>query len=168
MVDHKIDPVKILRDQKESYKKIRIEHSIFDMLSKNISLHYNKKHDLRNKAFMYSFTLDDLLEFDKTTNQVFASKTRIREIVDTRHIFMYLARAKGFTYESIGKKFSCHYSTSIHAVNKIKTLLELKDLKVTEQCKSVLIKFNDYLNNKKNNDDQPEHITDTRYKTISE
>jgi chromosomal replication initiation ATPase DnaA len=168
MVDHKMDPVKILRDLKESYKKIKIEHSIFDMLCQNILSHYEKQEELINKIFMYPFTLDDILEFDKATHQVFTSKTRIREIVDTRHIFMYLASEKGFTHESIGRKFNCHYSSSIHAVKKIKILLELKDLKVTEQCNSIMIEFNDYLNNKEKNDDQPEHITDTRYETISE
>ena len=88
MVDHKMDPVKILRDLKESYKKIKIEHSIFDMLCQNILSHYEKQEELINKIFMYPFTLDDILEFDKATHQVFTSKTRIREIVDTRHIFM--------------------------------------------------------------------------------
>jgi chromosomal replication initiation ATPase DnaA len=61
------------------------------------------------------------------------SKNRHPEIVDVRQVYCYLARiCTGYSFREIGELAGQTHSSAIHAVNRIRDLLHVKDRKILE------------------------------------
>ena len=145
-----VENIEELKEINEACKKIRNTLSVFEILCENLVEKLQKQKT--SLGMDHDFTLEDILDFDKCTYLVIHNMSRLREIVDIRHIFVYLAQKKRYTHEKIGEVFDINYTTSIHASKKIENLLVSKDVRVTSSYNAILSKFDEYLKTKKDAD----------------
>jgi chromosomal replication initiation ATPase DnaA len=57
--------------------------------------------------------------------------SRKQEIVDVRHVYFLLLNERGFTHTKIGILSDFDHSSVTHGINRVKTLLNLGDKKIT-------------------------------------
>lgn len=74
-------------------------------------------------------------------------KTRLRVVVELRHIFCYIAKSMGYNLISIGKYLNDRdHTTVINSITKFKNLFDTNDEGFMEKYEIISEKLNDYLN----------------------
>jgi len=95
-----------------------------------------------------SFTLDQLMEFSKSTYEAFKVKSRRREYAYYRQVAAYIAIEGGCKVGEIAKAFGVSHPTIIWSREHATSRLISKDEKFVEYYLDFVDKFNKHLNQK--------------------
>ena len=98
------------------------------------------------KTFPYDFTLDQLVEFvNLTYNGAFKTKSRNREVIEARHIAIYLAKENKYSYREIYEKTGSTHGNSISTCRKIEDFMVINDKNFLTSFKIFTDEFLKYL-----------------------
>lgn len=90
----------------------------------------------------YNDIIRHVIDFTGVKNKDLVSKSRIRDYVAARHVAMHMIRDLcGLNTVQIGKLFRRDHSSVIHAIAKVKSMIEVEDKKYTDIISYVSIKL---------------------------
>ena len=99
-----------------------------------------------------SFTLDQLMEFSKSTYEAFSVKSRLRKHAYYRQVAAYIAVEGGCKLNHIAKAFGVSHPTIIWSRDNATSRLISKDEKFMTYYIDFVDKFNKHLNQKTENE----------------